>query len=496
LKRLFPIFILCGLLASANAQQVYFNNRYDYNESAEVIWSVLESESGYICAVGTGKILLLSLDTLGNKVWEKPFGKPNETYFAGTSGSLVPTFDGGYALGGSVDDSTGNNQALLVKFDATGDTVWTKRYGGAGFDTFRQCKQTPDSGFILIGATSSGGGDILLIKTDSLGNLQWQRTYGGSGNESGLTVDLTIDNEYILGGYTNSFGAGGFDTYVINVNDTGGFKWSKTYGSTEDDNAANIIQTSDSNYIISTARYHSNIFSTNDRKQIEVIKIDTSGTVIWDKTYGPARFAAGPNDIYELSDGSFIISGQINDASSVLGQPEGMLLKISAQGDSLWWRTYELFPGPSSQNYLRNVQPTLDGGFIAAGFALPVSPDTGTQDMWVLKLDSCGCAYVGCDSACQELVGIEETTTPASLTLKIYPNPASGMATVRIPNEEQGIKNYQLSIYNITGKQVKRYAMQNQPTLTINTKELGSGLYFLRLKQEGRMLGSGKLVVE
>ena len=121
--------------------------------------------------------------------------------------------------------------------------------------------------------------------------------------------------------------------------------------------------------------------------------------------------------------------------------------------------------------------------------------------MWVMKLDSCGCAYVGCDSACQQLVGIEDLqNTNTKLTLKIYPNPASSMATVVIPGTEQGTGNYRLSIYDITGREVRSYKI-NQPSLTINTKELGSGLYFLRLsvlggRQEGGMVGSGKLMVE
>ncbi|MBL4753814.1 MAG: T9SS type A sorting domain-containing protein [Flavobacteriales bacterium] len=505
------LIVLSGLLASnANyAQQVYFNNRYDYNNSQEVIWSVLEVDSGYMCAVGTGEILLLHLDTLGNKVWEKSFGDSNETFFAGRSGSLVQTVDGGYALGGSVTESTGNNQALLVRFNSVGDTVWTKRFGGGGFDSFNQCKQTLDKGFIAIGATSSGGNDILLIKTDSLGNQQWQQTYGGAGDESGFVVIVCTDGNYLLSGFTNSFGAGGYDAYIIKVNDTGAVQWSQTYGDANNNGGFDISQTADGGYIGSGALYQYTLSGSFPQSKPYIIKLDSLGNIEWDATYGPARFGAGIGTIYQLSDGSFVASGNTNNKKGTPvgnGWTQGIIMKVSSQGDSLWYRELEYATCAENEDYVKDMKPTSDGGFIMAGFfaPMPVAPcnDTGGQDMWVLKLDSCGCAYVGCDSACQQLVGIEDLQlTKAKLTLKIYPNPASSIATVRIPDNTKGIRNYELRIYDITGRELKSYAMQNQPAITINTKELGSGLYFLRLaalggREEGRILGSGKLVVE
>ena len=52
------------------------------------------------------------------------------------------------------------------------DTLWTKKFGGDGWDKAESIKQTNDGGFIIVGNSSSFGGGW-LIRTDSLGVEIW-----------------------------------------------------------------------------------------------------------------------------------------------------------------------------------------------------------------------------------------------------------------------------------------------------------------------------------
>ena len=158
--------------------QQYFNERYDYTGYPEVMFNIVEIDSGYLAIGGMNdsdlynQIAVIYIDTSGNEVWKKNYGTQFTHYFAGGPGSLIKLNGGGYAMGGGIKDN-GNSDAMLFRFNDSGDTLWTKSYGDSSWQTGKQCKQTLDGGFIIVGGTEANDpdGDYWLIKTDSLGNV-------------------------------------------------------------------------------------------------------------------------------------------------------------------------------------------------------------------------------------------------------------------------------------------------------------------------------------
>ena len=492
---------------ASNSQQVYFNNRYDHNGGLEVIWSVLAVDSGYLCAAGTGKVLLLRLDNFGNVVWKKEYGDTGKDYYVGISGSMVQTVDEGFALGGSVAISGEKSDGMIWNFDIYGDTLWTQQFGDTTYEEiFYQCKQTPDSGFILIGVTTKTDpdGDIWLLKTDKNGNFEWDTTYGGAGVEYGFSVDVCYDGGYILGGYTKSFGAGDVDAYVIRVNDTGNIQWSKTFGDIYLDGYAVVLQTSDSGYIIGTSISKYIMSTFYNQNQTRLIKLNNNGDVVWDKTYGEERYGVELYAIHELGNGNFVVIGQRANRSGTPpgnGWINGLILKVNSIGDSLWYRVYEYDTCEKNDDYFRDMKPTSDGGFIVAGFFVPRTAipcnDTGTQDMWVMKLDSCGCAVPYCDLVCSgDTTGIEDLRfANEDFGFTVYPNPFKEEATVLI-HQQQAVKNKKLIIYDMTGRNIRGYILPTiQSQLVINSDRIGAGMFFIQLIEENGMFYTKKIII-
>jgi hypothetical protein len=167
----------------------------------------------------------------------------------------------------------------------------------------------------------------------------------------------------------------------------------------------------------------------------------------------------------------------------------GWMLKLNLEGDSLWYREYKILDGGESENRLYDIKTTLDHGFISCGMVYPRSPDTGTRDIWVLKLDSIGCPFPLCDTT----VGVVEMPFNEKEELVIYPNPAKNWL------QAAGFKlqaNGRLMIYDIYGRKVEEIVVpEGQDQVRIDVTGYQNGIYFAILYSDSQITDRKKFMV-
>ena len=250
------------------------------------------------------------------------------------------------------------------------DTVWTKTFGGTGVDQCFDCLQTSDGGFIMVGYTESGGAgneDVWLIKTDSFGNVEWDETYGSAEEDDrGYSFCETFDGGYIIAGYTtNKLGYN--DILVIKTDITGNMEWEEVFGGFYAvEECYSIIQTSDSSYVM-----------CGGNEDIWLLKIDQSGVLLWENSFGLDLSDYG-DCVIERSDGGLALIGCSWDSIGYLNMT---LILTDSIGNHEYSRYYW---NPNSQRGGELLQ-TSDGGFIIIGETSATS--NGHYDVWLVRTD-------------------------------------------------------------------------------------------------------------
>jgi hypothetical protein len=176
-------------------------------------------------------------------------------------------------------------------------------------------------------------------------------------------------------GIRTLLGAGGFDALVLKLDASGGVTWQKTYGGVGDDFAYSIQLTRDGGYVV--AGYTSSF--GEGVGDVWVLKLEAMGNVIWQKTYGGSRDDQAYT-VYPTPDGGYVVGGttlSFGVQSIVGGIGDAWVLKLDAVGNVMWQKTYATL----AHEFAYSVQPAADGYIVAGSTALLP---------WVLKLDAAG----------------------------------------------------------------------------------------------------------
>ena len=400
LRCLFQISVVIFLLFPISASAIEWEKTYSYEDTGPDSSAVQQTaDKGYIVAAVTHFLNIdfsirgLKLDKEGNVVWQKTYRGIGGVWVS----FIQQTPDKGYVVAGDnrFDFTLAPLEIWVLKLDSSGNVIWLKSYGVSdwvGFGNASSIQQTTDGGYI------AAGGEV-VFKLDSNGNVVWQKTYEGTGGD--VLIQQAEDGGYIMVGKDESCFYGCISyPHVIKLDSSGNVIWERRYYTHRFTGYPTSFQkTADGGYIIMG---YADVVSC-----LWVLKLDSKGDVVWQKTYRGAHYTHA-NSIQQTKDGGYIMAGDISDSPDTYYSM--WVLKLDSKGRVIWSKTYE---GNNQSAFAFSIEQTADGGYIMTGEILA---NTGNA-IWVLKLDSKG-SIPGCDiiSESNPLVGnsyfFEATVTP------------------------------------------------------------------------------------
>jgi hypothetical protein len=169
---------------------------------------------------GSGDVYLIRTDSHGDSLWTRTYGGGETEYGA----SIEVTSDSGYIVAGSTESfgTPGTYGIYIIRTTADGDTLWTRALGGPLFSEGMSVVRTTDDGCVVAGCTESygaGGSDVYLIGANPSGDTVWTRTFGGIDDDGAFSIQRTTDGGYVIAGQKGPDRSG--DVYLIKTDASG-----------------------------------------------------------------------------------------------------------------------------------------------------------------------------------------------------------------------------------------------------------------------------------
>lgn len=440
---------------------------------------------------GIADAWVVRTDATGTLLWQRALGGSGFDVPL----AVVQTMDGGFVVAGSSGSTDGdlagvasNGRAWVVKLDAGGAIQWQQRYGNSSEDSFWAMEQTASGELLLAGIRNSttgipgcnqGGSNAWLVKLDSAGELLWERCYGGSSGEIFQSLNMTDDGGCIAAGRSSSSDGdvssnnGLEDIWIVKVNEQGDLDWEKSLGGSNTDWAYAVKQTDDGGYVVVGFTYSSNgdVTGHHGQDDVWVVKLSASGALVWQRALGGSNRDSG-RDLITHTDGGITVAGWTQstdgDVSQLAGASDSWLIRLDAEGELLWEKTF----GGTGSELFQTMVRTSEGGSVLCGVTTSndgdVSGNHGGNDIWLVKLGA-------------EPVGVTEITRDPLLS--IFPNPTHGTIAVQLSLAEAAPVG--LSWFDASGRMlgVERttHCAPGKLQVTLDIADLPAGLLFLQI---------------
>ena len=350
-----------------------------------VFWGTVNLGGGNVTSAGGSDIFVAKYSPTGAHIWSKRFGAASDdvaqSVAVDAAGNVIVagSFKGTVNFGGNALTAyyngfgTATTDAFVVKFDGSGNQVWSKSFGSFGNDVAYSVATDANSNVIVAGtfygrvdvggatlASTNDSGDMFLAKYAPAGTLIWANRFGDSGtdNANGVAVD-TNGNIFLTGAFTGSvdFGGGaltstgGTDVVLAKYTAAGQHVWSKRFGDTGQDVGYSVAAAPNGDvaitgYFQGTVNFGGGVVTTHGSLDTFVVRYSPAGTHLWSFGLGGTNADEGFDIAMDLG-GNVIVAGAFQGTVDFgtgpltsAGAWDVVVAKYSAGGTPQWSRSF------------------------------------------------------------------------------------------------------------------------------------------------------------
>jgi len=508
---------------------------------------------------GGHDVFITQFNSDGTFGWSTYYGGPATDHVGGIStdsfGNLYVTgptqsINGISTLNAFQPVIGGNYDAFLSKFDNTGQLIWATYFGGSAQDRGNAISINENQIYIggltqslseiaTVGAhqntfASTTGGDGFLACFDPSGILNWATYFGGEDAEAVTGIYSNQQSVYIsgqtksmtgiatLGSFQDTY-QGSTDIFLAKLNASGQLQWGTYYGGGDlegfgyltGDEQSNVYLSgyTNSGIGIATLNGYNNTFNGgndafivrfNDCEAPELPSLISGNIEVCENSHQTYSVVAdnGAAEYKWLLPNGWIGNSDSNSIDLIIGNNDGEIkvVAISECGGVSDTQSLAIavltIPNPvivNNNNILSTTQSYSTYHWNKSGTGIPNAMQSTftveeNGDYSVTVTNNNDCENTSGEVSITGIVGIEHLAFKGNF--KLYPNPVE--EGLNIESTENAIAE----LLGIDGRVLRSLINIHSGVNVISLKELSTGMYFLKIKNDQNQFKMMKIVKE
>lgn len=294
----------------------------------------------------------------------------------------------------------------LSKLSPEGEILWQQEIGEEGSDQPHQLLLDSNGELLVLASSTSRSGlfnnqlnfeNIYLLRFSANGELINSVSYGGNFIDIPANIIELHNGDFLISAHTMSSDGdvsssiGQFDFWLIKINRSGKIIWERTFGGTDEDYSVKTIELPDNNlmFLGHSTSLDVDLPQNYGDYDISLIKLSGKGDVIWTKNFG-GSYDDVANDMLLLPNGNILIGASTFSSDFNLnennGNSDAWLFEVNKDGSLIWDKNY----GNEGNDRVMQMS-NVDGKIRVLGNSNSVSIETsrnnGEEDIWYFELD-------------------------------------------------------------------------------------------------------------